>query len=144
MFRKNTLFFCFVALSRALPQLKVHPSDICKDVFIPVQVSVPRLNFDIAINDNWDTAALAFNLTLRPSRNVTSSSKVETKTPEPIKSSYQVAATLCGTGSTILVLTHGILESKKYKSTVIPILGGRLRLVDIGILTFRAVISIAS
>lgn len=86
----------------------------CSQIQIPVTVFEPRSILNITIEDDWDAASLTFNLT---SRNFGTSDN-----PLPIagemdfaaESNYTVGATLCGTGSTLLVTTHGIIESKSF------------------------------
>ncbi|KAF1972412.1 alpha/beta-hydrolase [Bimuria novae-zelandiae CBS 107.79] len=90
-----------------------NPSN-CKDVEIPVPVSVPRFNIDVVVEDEWDTAALTSNLTRRDAGNTTSPLPIAGMTPAPTPSNFTVAATLCGSGCTVLILTHGIIESKLY------------------------------
>lgn len=84
----------------------------CTEIQLPISVSVPRFIINATIEDDWDAAALTFNLTRRDS--ATAAVLVSGSTSSPVNSTYTVGATLCGTGSTILVLTHGIIESKLY------------------------------
>lgn len=102
------LVLCLLAVARALAVLATNHS--CKDIQIPVNVSVPRYVFNTTIENDWDVASLTFNLTRRDS--ATSAVLVSGSTSNPINSTYTIGATLCGNGSTTLVLTHGILESK--------------------------------
>ncbi|OTB02049.1 hypothetical protein M426DRAFT_322997 [Hypoxylon sp. CI-4A] len=86
----------------------------CRDITIPVAVSVPRFILNVTVNDNWDAVALTLNLTRRDFSNPTDPLPVAGKTAAPVNSTFNVGATLCGTGGPLLVLTHGIIESKLY------------------------------
>ncbi|PQE15019.1 Alpha Beta hydrolase protein [Rutstroemia sp. NJR-2017a BVV2] len=95
-------------------------SSHCKDIDIPITVSVPRYILSTTIHDNWDATALTFNLT---SKNFTTSSDplpIIGSTATAINSTYTIGATLCGTGGPTLILTHGIIESKLYWSPNLP------------------------
>ncbi|KAK6852117.1 hypothetical protein PG995_012242 [Apiospora arundinis] len=108
---------CLTALAAALPSktdiIATQPDD-CKEVTIPVTVEVPRFLISTEIRDDWDAAALTFNLTRRDFGQATFPLPITGTTSAPVKSTYEVGATLCGNGSTTLILTHGILESKLY------------------------------
>ncbi|KAI2470768.1 alpha/beta-hydrolase [Annulohypoxylon bovei var. microspora] len=86
----------------------------CKELTIPVTVSVPRFILNTTINDDWDVVALTLNLTRRDFTNPTDPLPVAGTTAAPVESTFKVGATLCGTGGPLLVLTHGIIESKLY------------------------------
>jgi len=88
-----------------------HPS-ACRDIKIPITISLPRLDIAISVENDWDATSLAFNLTRRDFTKPTDPLPIEAQTPKPVKSTYTVAASLCGTGKTMLILTHGIIESK--------------------------------
>ncbi|PQE13546.1 Alpha Beta hydrolase protein [Rutstroemia sp. NJR-2017a WRK4] len=109
------------AFAFALPKPSADLSSHCKSISIPITVSVPRYILSTSIHDNWDAAALTFNLT---SNDFTTSSDplpITGITPTPINSTYTIGATLCGTGgSPTLILTHGIIESKLYWSPNLP------------------------
>lgn len=77
----------------------------------------------MTINDDWDAASLAFNLTRRDSGSPENPLPIAGTTPAPVNSTYLVGATVCGTGGPALVLTHGILESKLYVAVPTPALG---------------------
>ncbi|KAK8006951.1 hypothetical protein PG989_000941 [Apiospora arundinis] len=108
---------CLTALAAALPSktgiIATQPDD-CKEISIPVTVEVPRFLISTEIRDDWDAAALTFNLTRRDFGQATFPLPITGTTSGPVKSTYEVGATLCGNGSTTLILTHGILESKLY------------------------------
>jgi hypothetical protein len=113
----------FSAFALALPRSPVRSNDLssqCKNIDIPITVSVPRFILSNTIHDNWDAAALTFNLT---SRDFTTSSDplpIVGSTATAINSTYTIGATLCGTGGPVLILTHGIIESKLYWSPNLP------------------------
>lgn len=86
----------------------------CKEVTIPVTVSVPRFIVTATVNDNWDVVALTLNLTRRDFTNPTDPLPIAGTTAAPVESTFNVGATLCGTGGPMLILTHGIIESKLY------------------------------
>jgi hypothetical protein len=110
---KSQRFF-FVVLGLITRCVESHPSPfLCKEVQIPVYVSVPRFIVNTTIEDDWDVVALASNLTQRDSGNVTDPLPIAGTTSGPVASSFEIGAELCGLGSTVLVLTHGIIESKQ-------------------------------
>lgn len=84
----------------------------CKELKIPVTVNVPRFIVTAEVNDNWDAVALTLNLTRRDFTNPTDPLPVAGMTAAPVESTFNVGATLCGTGGSMLILTHGIIESK--------------------------------
>ncbi|PVH97460.1 alpha/beta-hydrolase [Periconia macrospinosa] len=89
----------------------------CQDVEIPVNVSVARYILNATVENDWDVAALALNLTRRPPGVPL---PVAGLTSTLVESSYRIGATLCGKGNATLVLTHGIIESKKYWNPDFP------------------------
>jgi pimeloyl-ACP methyl ester carboxylesterase len=86
----------------------------CSEIKIPVTISEKRSILDITINDNWDAAALTFNLTARDFGQPDNPLPIASQTASAVESNYTLGATLCGTGATMLVTTHGIIESKLY------------------------------
>ncbi|ELQ40721.1 hypothetical protein MCOR27_006307 [Pyricularia oryzae] len=103
-----SVVFGYAILAAALPVGGNGSATKCRDIRIPVTVEVPRFLISTRIQDDWDAVALSFNLTQR------NSPSAITGTTAPVKSIYDVGATFCGNGSTTLILTHGILESKSY------------------------------
>lgn len=85
----------------------------CTDYPITVDVEVPHFILNTTIKDDWDVTSLVFNLSRRDAGKSDDPLPIAGMTP-PIKSNYTVGATLCGTGKTVLILTHGIIESKLY------------------------------
>ncbi|KAK8117723.1 alpha/beta-hydrolase [Apiospora kogelbergensis] len=107
---------CFSALIAALPSQSENGTSQphgCREVSIPITVEVPRFLISTEIRDDWDVAALVFNLTRRDSGQGFPL-PITGNTAAPVKSTYDMGATFCGNGSTTLILTHGILESKRY------------------------------
>lgn len=92
----------------ALPQ---HATPGCREVNITVTVTAPRFILNTTVNDNWDAAALTLNLTSRDVGSPGDPIPIA-GTTAPVTSTYTIGATLCGTGGTMLILTHGIIESK--------------------------------
>lgn len=88
--------------------------DSCRDLQIPVTVSEKRFIINATIQDDWDATSLTFNLTRRDSGTADDPLPIAGETASAVESSYTIGATLCGTGSSLLVLTHGIIESKLY------------------------------
>lgn len=84
----------------------------CSQIQIPVTVVEKRSILDITIKDDWDVASLAFCLTSRDFGEPNNLLPITGETELPVWSNYTVGATLCGAGGTILVTTHGIIESK--------------------------------
>jgi hypothetical protein len=114
MYRYTSLLTLGLAIiAFAVPYPSADASHTCRDVNIPVHVSVTRFVLNATIKNNWDAAALTLNLTRRDSGTPEDPLPVAGVTSGPVNSSYQIGATLCGTGRTTLVLTHGIIESKK-------------------------------
>lgn len=75
-------------------------------------VSEKRYILDTTVEDDWDAVSLTFNLTARNFGQPENPVPITGQTESPVTSNYSVGATICGTGTTLLVLTHGILESK--------------------------------
>lgn len=84
----------------------------CSDVEIPVTVSEKRFILNTTVEDNWDAVSLTFNLTSRVFNTPDDPLPISNQTESPVESNYTIGATLCGNGGTMLILTHGILESK--------------------------------
>lgn len=101
------------AAASAVPQ---YPQLGCRELSIPVTVSVPRFIVNATVNDNWDAIALTLALTRRDFSENTDPLPISGQTSEPVESKFKVGATLCGRGGPTVVLTHGILESKLYVS----------------------------
>ncbi|KAI1441331.1 alpha/beta-hydrolase [Annulohypoxylon stygium] len=111
MFAYSLLALGLAATTFAFP----YPTNShCREIKIPVTVSVPRFIINATVNDDWDVVALTLNLTRRDFTNYTDPLPVVGTTAAPVKSTFNVGATLCGTGGPLLVLTHGIIESKLY------------------------------
>lgn len=116
MFAYSLLALGLAATTFAFP----YPTNShCREIKIPVTVSVPRFIINATVNDDWDVVALTLNLTRRDFTNYTDPLPVVGTTAAPVKSTFNVGATLCGTGGPLLVLTHGIIESKLYVFTSI-------------------------
>lgn len=92
----------------------VQASANCRQINIPVSVSVPRLELSTTIENNWDAAALTFNFTRRDAGSPTAPLPISGMTSTPVESNFTISANLCGTGKSLLILTHGILESSLY------------------------------
>lgn len=86
----------------------------CREVTIPVTVSVPRFIINTTIADDWDAVTLALNLTQRDVNTTADPLPISGKTSGPVNSTYRIGATVCGSGGPTLILTHGIIESKLY------------------------------
>jgi hypothetical protein len=93
----------------ALPRLN-YPA--CRELQLPISVSVPRFIIDTTVKDDWDAVSLTFNLTRRDSATSADPLPISGITPNSVESTYQIGATVCGTGGPTLILTHGIIESK--------------------------------
>ncbi|KUI53201.1 1-acylglycerol-3-phosphate O-acyltransferase [Cytospora mali] len=106
-----SLAFVASALPGAVPTSK---NNTCRDLQIPVAVSEERFIINATVNDNWDAASLTFNLTRRDSGMPDDPIPIAGTTSSAVESTYTIGATLCGTGGPMLVLTHGIIESKLY------------------------------
>ncbi|EHK42388.1 hypothetical protein TRIATDRAFT_201581 [Trichoderma atroviride IMI 206040] len=98
----------------------VQASETCRHINIPVSVSVPRFELDTTINNNWDAATLTFNFTRRDAGSPTAPLPISGVTSTPVESKFTISAKLCGTGKSILILTHGILESSLYWNPGFP------------------------
>lgn len=86
----------------------------CSDHDIPVTISEQRYIIDTIVEDNFDAVAFTFNLTNRDFGKADDPVPIVDETDSPVTNNYTIGATLCGTGSKLLVLTHGIIESKLY------------------------------
>ncbi|KAI0455729.1 alpha/beta-hydrolase [Xylaria acuta] len=95
----------------ALPHLN---NPACRELQLPVGVSVPRFIVDTTVKDDWDAVSLTFNLTRRDFATSADPLPISGITPNAVNSAYQIGATVCGTGRPTLILTHGIIESKLY------------------------------
>ncbi|KAI8963494.1 alpha/beta-hydrolase [Daldinia sp. FL1419] len=103
--------FLLAATASAVPQF---PKLGCRELSIPVTVNVPRFLVNVTVNDNWDAIALALALTRRDFSEKTDPLPITGSTTEPVESKFKIGATVCGRGGPTLILTHGILESKRY------------------------------
>ncbi|KAI1118098.1 alpha/beta-hydrolase [Nemania sp. NC0429] len=110
MFAKLAATFLFAGVF-ALPY---DTSSVCRELPIPITVSVPRFIFDVAVNDNWDAVSFSLNLTNRDFATPADPLPIAGVTPDAVKGTYTVGATVCGNGGPTLILTHGIIESKLY------------------------------
>lgn len=109
------VLFSLATVTTAAPALT--PNDLgtqCRNIVIPITVSVPRYVVTSEIVDNWDVTSLVFNLTRRDIGYPSDPLPVEDTLTEPRQSTYDISATFCGNSSAIIVLTHGIIESHKY------------------------------
>lgn len=75
-------------------------------------VSEKRFVLNNTIEDDWDAVSFTFNLTSRVFNTPDDPLPVSTQTDSPVESNYMIGATVCGSGGTMLILTHGIIESK--------------------------------
>lgn len=106
------LSFAFYLVAAVCPLSGfVQASENCRHLNIPVSVSVPRLQLNTTIDSNWDAAALTFNFTRRDAGSSTAPLPISGVTPTPVENDFTIGAELCGNGKSILILTHGILES---------------------------------
>ena len=113
MFHKQLFAVSFAFLASALPSPVTNTSrDGCRDLQIPVTISEKRFIINATVEDNWDAASLTLNLTRRDSGTPDDPLPIAGETPSAVESTYNIGATLCGTGGPMLVLTHGIIESK--------------------------------
>ncbi|KAM3068406.1 hypothetical protein ACMFMG_009542 [Clarireedia jacksonii] len=113
----------FSALALALPSSPILSRDLssqCRNVDIPITVSVPRYILSTTIKDNWDAVSLTFNLTSQAIGTPSDPIPIIGSTETAINSTYKIGATLCGTGGPVLILTHGIIESKLYWNPNFP------------------------
>lgn len=115
-----------LALALAAPVTALTISELgqkdykCSQIQIPVTVAEKRSILNITIDDDWDAASLTFSLTARDFGKPDDPLPITGETEFPVWGNYTVGATLCGTGDTILVTTHGIIESKSYVSNLSP------------------------
>lgn len=115
-----------LALALAAPVTAFTISEIgqtdykCSQIQIPVTVAEKRSILNITIDDDWDAASLTFSLTARDFGKPDDPLPITGETEYPVWGNYTVGATLCGTGDTILVTTHGIIESKSYVTDLSP------------------------
>ncbi|KAI8624139.1 alpha/beta-hydrolase [Xylariaceae sp. FL1651] len=86
----------------------------CRELQIPISISVPRFIVNATVNDDWDAASLTLNLTRRDSTMPSDPLPIAGSTSSAVESTYMIGATVCGTGGPTLILTHGIIESKLY------------------------------
>ncbi|KAI0878536.1 alpha/beta-hydrolase [Hypoxylon argillaceum] len=86
----------------------------CRELQLPINVSVPRFIVTATVKDNWDAASLSLNLTNRDFAMPSDPLPISGVTPNAINSTYTIGATVCGSGGPTLILTHGIIESKLY------------------------------
>lgn len=111
--RTPLLTFILAVAATASP-LPSTSASTCKDIEIPITVSVPRYVINTTVGDNWDAATLTLNLTRRDFSTSADPLPISGNMTSAVESTYVVGATLCGTGGPMLVLTHGIIESKLY------------------------------
>lgn len=105
--------FGLISLAAASPLTqRPDPHGNCQEVEIPITVLVPRFEVTTGIKDDWDAAALSFNLTRRDFTSPADPVPIASDMTEPRQSTYNISATICGKGDSVLVLTHGIIESK--------------------------------
>ncbi|PSR82874.1 Alpha/Beta hydrolase protein [Coniella lustricola] len=86
----------------------------CSEVRIPLTISESRFDINATVRDNWDAVSLTFNLTSRVFNTPDDPLPIAGGLGEKVTSNYTVAASLCGTGSTMIITTHGIIESRRY------------------------------
>ncbi|KAI3400780.1 hypothetical protein diail_1989 [Diaporthe ilicicola] len=109
------LVLALAATINALPTSEISERNSqCSQIQIPVTVSERRSVLDIIIEDDWDAASLTFNLTSRSFNTPDNPLPIVGETASSVASNYIIGASLCGTGGTVLVTTHGIIESKLY------------------------------
>lgn len=110
---RRLLVVSFALLAVALPGPALTTKrGSCHDLQIPVTISEKRFIINATIEDNWDVTSLTFNLTRRDSGTVDDPLSIAGETSSAVESTYTIGATLCGTGGPLLILTHGIIESK--------------------------------
>lgn len=110
---KGIFAVSFALLASAFPSPILETrNDSCRDVQIPVTVTAQRFIINATVEDNWDATSLTFNLTRRDSGHATDPIPISGETSAEVKSTYTIGATLCGTGGPVLILTHGIIDSK--------------------------------
>ncbi|KAI0445827.1 alpha/beta-hydrolase [Xylaria telfairii] len=91
----------------AIPNPK-HPA--CRELQLPISVSVPRFIVNATVKDDWDAVSLTFNLTRRDLFTPADPLPISGITPNAVESTFQVGATVCGAGGPTLILTHGVVE----------------------------------
>ncbi|ROW06788.1 hypothetical protein VMCG_04107 [Cytospora schulzeri] len=112
---QGLLVVSFALLASALPgPVLTRRHGTCRDLQIPVTVSEKRFIINATIEDNWDATSLTINLTRRDSGTPDDPLPIAGETDSAVESTYSVGATVCGTGGPMIVLTHGIIESKLY------------------------------
>lgn len=124
----SVLVLGFVAIASAWPK---PPTPACKDIEIPITVSAPRFIINATVEDNWDAAALTLNLTRRDSGMTADPLPIAGATSTAEESTYTIGATLCGTGGPMLVLTHGIIESKLCVAKTLVSQSGKAGLIEV-------------
>ncbi|KAJ5307542.1 alpha/beta-hydrolase [Penicillium atrosanguineum] len=92
----------------------------CRELNIPIPVTVPRFIINATVENDWDVVDLVFNLTRRDLGTSADPLSLLNYVTADEENTYMIGATLCGTGETMLVLTHGILESKLYWDPSLP------------------------
>lgn len=112
--QKSLILHTLAGLASAMPAptAKDRRGDTCSDMQIPVSVSEYRYIIDATVEDNWDAVQLTFNLTNQDFGKADDPNPIAGLTSSPVESTFSIGATLCGSGKTMLVLTHGIIESK--------------------------------
>lgn len=114
-----TLALAIAASIHAFPTSDFSERDNqCSEIQIPVTVLEERSILNITIHDDWDAASLTFNLTAKDFGQPDDPLPIAGETVSAVESKYTLGATLCGTGGTMLVTTHGIMESKLYVSNL--------------------------
>lgn len=105
------LLFGIAAITTALPASGTRRA-ACSEVQIPVTVFEKRFILNTTVENDWDAVSFTFNLTSRSFASPSDPLPIAGQTDSPVGSNYSIGATLCGTGGTMLILTHGIIESK--------------------------------
>ncbi|KAJ8115615.1 hypothetical protein ONZ43_g4630 [Nemania bipapillata] len=113
MYKQLVTAGVFLAGAFALPYSNL---SACRELRLPISVSVPRFLVDVTVKDNWDAVSLSLNLTNRDFSMPTDPLPISGVTPDAVESTYTIGATVCGSGGPTLILTHGIIESKLYWS----------------------------
>lgn len=106
------LLFGIAATATALSASGTGGPSVCSDVQIPVTVSEKRFILNTTVENDWDAVSFIFNLTSRSLATPFDPLPIAGQTDSAVESNYSIGATLCGTGGTMLILTHGIIESK--------------------------------
>lgn len=118
---RTPLLSTILAIAATTSSLSPTTSSICKDIEIPITVSIPRFAINATVDDNWDAATLTLNLTRRDFDTSTDPLPISGNMTSAIESTYVIGATLCVSGGPMLVLTHGIIESKLYDKNPLPV-----------------------